>query len=214
MQAAVAAAMRTEPAQYIGRVAAVSGYSTQVELQPGIQEAPRAEIGSLVKVHARNVAVVGIISSMTIQAGGGERVILDLTLVGEVGTKGFHRGVAHFPVIGDDVYMAGATDLAYVFSQPELATLEVGTLYQDPAVPARLLADDLFSKHFAIVGTAGCGKFSALTCILREALKDRQHGHALVLDMHGEYERAFGALAEVIGAADLYLPYWLLSFQE
>lgn len=214
MQAAVAAAMRTEPAQYLGRVTGVSGYSTQVELQPGIQEAPRAEIGSLVKVHAQNVAVVGIISSMTIQAGGGERVILDLTLVGEVGTKGFHRGVAHFPVIGDDVYMAGATDLAYVFAQPELATLEVGTLYQDPAVPARLLADDLFSKHFAIVGTTGCGKSSALTCILREALKDRQHGHALVLDMHGEYERAFGAQAEVIGAGDLYLPYWLLSFQE
>jgi hypothetical protein len=32
MQAAVAAAMRTEPAQYIGRVTGVSGYSTQVEL--------------------------------------------------------------------------------------------------------------------------------------------------------------------------------------
>ena len=216
MQAAVAAAMQTEPAQYIGRVTGVSGYSTQVELKPGLHDAPRAEIGSLVKVRAQNVAVVGIISSMTVKPVGrdGEKTILELTLVGEVGDKGFHRGVASFPVIGDDVYLASATDLTYVFAQPELATLNVGTLYQDPSVPARLLADDLFSKHFAIVGTTGCGKSSALTCMLREALKDRQHGHALVLDMHGEYERAFGASAEVIGAGDLHLPYWLLNFQE
>ncbi len=96
----------------------------------------------------------------------------------------------------------------------ELADAECRHALSGPAVPARLLADDLFSKHFAIVGTTGCGKSSALTCILREALKDRPHGHVLVLDMHGEYERAFGALAEVIGAGDLHLPYWLLSFQE
>lgn len=216
MQAAVAAAMQTEPAQYIGRVTGVSGYSTQVELTSGMQEAPRAEIGSLVKVRAPNVAVMGIISSMAVRPAGkdGEKVILELTLVGEVGGKSFHRGVAHFPVIGDDVYLASTTDLAYVFTQPELATLNVGTLYQDPSVPARLLADDLFSKHFAIVGTTGCGKSSALTCILREALKDRPHGHVMVLDMHGEYHRAFGNQAEVIGAGGLHLPYWLLSFQE
>jgi hypothetical protein len=89
----------------------------------------------------------------------------------------------------------------------------VGTLYQDPLVPARLMADDLFSKHFAIVGTTGCGKSSALTCILRGALKNRAHAHVLVLDMHGEYHRAFGAQAEVIGAGDLHLPFWLLNFQ-
>lgn len=211
LQAAVAAAMQTEPAQFIGRITGVSGYGSQVELAPA--DAPRAEIGSLVKVRAQNVAVVGIISSMAVQPDG-KKVVLELTLAGEVDGKGFHRGVARFPVIGDDVYLASATDLAYVFTQPELTTLNVGTLYQDPAVPARLLADDLFSKHFAIVGSTGCGKSSALTCILREALKDRPHGHVLVMDMHGEYERAFGALAEVIGAGELHLPYWLLSFQE
>ena len=31
------------------------------------------------------------------------------------------------------------------------------TLYQTHR-SARLMADDLFSKHFAIVGTTGCGK--------------------------------------------------------
>ncbi len=67
LQAAVAA-IQTEPAQFIGRITGVSGYSTQVELAP--EDAPRAEIGSLVKVRAQNVAVVGIISSMAMQSTG------------------------------------------------------------------------------------------------------------------------------------------------
>jgi hypothetical protein len=205
-------------AQRIGRVVSVSGCNTQVELAAQIpgHSAPRAEIGSLAKIRAQNASVVGIISGMAVQPAGTqvEKVVLELILVGEVAAAGFQRGVAHFPCIGDEVFLAGGADLAHVYAQPALATLNVGTLYQDPSVPARLLADDLFSKHFAIVGTTGCGKSSALTCILREALKDRPHAHVLVLDMHGEYHRAFGAQAEVIGAGDLHLPFWLLNFQE
>ena len=205
------------PAQCIGRVVSVSGCSTQIELAPHIpgQPAARAEIGSLAKISAQNATVVGIISGMAVQPGArGEKTVLELILVGEVIPSGFQRGVAHFPSIGDDVFLAGSADLAHVYAQPAMSTLNVGTLYQDPSVAARLMADDLFSKHFAIVGTTGCGKSSALTCILREALKERPHAHVLVLDMHGEYHRAFGAQAEVIGAGDLHLPFWLLNFQE
>lgn len=206
------------PAQKIGRVISVSGCNCQIELAAATPGAvlPRAEIGSLARIRAQNVAVVGVISGMTMQPAGtqGEKVILDLVLVGEIQPSGFQRGVAHFPSIGDEVFLAGGLELSVVYAQPDMATLNVGTLYQDPSVPARLLADDLFSKHFAIVGTTGCGKSSALTCILREALKSRPHAHVLVLDMHGEYHRAFGAQAEVIGAGDLHLPFWLLNFQE
>ena len=205
------------PAQCIGRVVSVAGCSTQVELSPHIpgQPAARAEIGSLAKISAQNATVVGIISGMAVQPGArGEKTVLEVILVGEVVPGGFQRGVAHFPSIGDDAFLAGSADLAHVYAQPAMATLNVGTLYQDPSVAARLMADDLFSKHFAIVGTTGCGKSSALTCILREALKERPHAHVLVLDMHGEYHRAFGNQAEVIGAGDLLLPFWLLNFQE
>ncbi len=84
LQAAVAAAMQTEPAQFIGRITGVSGYGTQVELAS--EDAPRAEIGSLVKVRAQNVAVVGIISSMAVQPTGkdGEKDDPGTGLVGEV----------------------------------------------------------------------------------------------------------------------------------
>lgn len=205
------------PAQIIGRVVTVAGCNTQVELAPHIPGQPiaRAEIGSLAKIMAQDASVVGIISGMAVVPGQrGEKTVLEVILVGEVLPGGFQRGVSHFPSIGDDVYLAGGADLAHVYSQQLTSTLNVGTLYQDPSVSARLMADDLFSKHFAIVGTTGCGKSSALTCILREALKERPHAHVLVLDMHGEYHRAFGAQAEVIGAGDLHLPFWLLNFQE
>jgi hypothetical protein len=206
------------PSQKIGRVVCVSGCNCQIELLPAAPGAtpPRAEIGSLARIRAQNVAVMGVISGMSMQPAGaqGEKTVLDLVLVGEILGTGFQRGVAHFPSIGDEVYLAGSLELGVVYAQPETTTLNVGTLYQDPSVPARLLADDLFSKHFAIVGTTGCGKSSALTCILREALQNRPHAHVLVLDVHGEYHRAFGAQAEVIGAGDLHLPFWLLNFQE
>jgi DNA helicase HerA-like ATPase len=205
-------------AQKIGRVISVLGCNAQIELVPASPGAPmpRAGIGSLVRIQAQHVAVVGVISGMTMQTAGTreEKVILELVLVGEIQAASFRRGVATFPSIGDQVFLAGGVDLSIVYAQPGMATLNVGTLYQDPAVPARLLADDLFSKHFAIVGTTGCGKSSALTCILREALNNRPHAHVLVLDMHGEYHRAFGAQAEVIGDGDLHLPFWLLNFQE
>jgi hypothetical protein len=127
------------PARKIGRVIAVSGCNAQIELMPAAPGAapPRAEIGSLARIHAQNVAVVGIICGMTVQPAGtrGETVILDLVLVGEIQSTGFHRGVAHFPSIGDEVSLAGGRDLSVVYAQPDRTTLNVGTLYQDPAVP-------------------------------------------------------------------------------
>ena len=210
--------------QKIGRVVSVAGCTTTIEL--GLQSvgpnASRAEIGSLAKIHTQTANVIGIISALRVQPAAsmssGEKVLVELILVGELvsdGTKScFCRGVAHFPCIGDDAYLAGRDDLAKVYVQDNLATINVGTLYQEPSVPAHLLADDLFSKHFAIVGTTGCGKSSALTCILQQALVGHPYAHVLVLDMHGEYHQAFGSQAEVIRAGNLHLPFWLLNFQE
>lgn len=204
--------------QKIGRVTNVQGCAAQVELLAGTMP-PRAEIGAMAKIRTRTAEVIAIISALSAKPSPqGELVLLDLVLVGEIRDDGqglrFYRGVVHFPCIGDETFLAGGEDLSRVYVQADLATLNIGTLYQDPAIPARLMADDLFSKHFAIVGTTGSGKSSALTCILRQALQAHQHAHVVILDMHGEYHRAFGPQAEVIGARDLHLPFWLLNFQE
>jgi DNA helicase HerA-like ATPase len=212
------------PLQKIGRVISVAGCTTTIELGPHSSgpASPRAQIGSLARIRTQTANVMGIISALRVQAAtgvpSGEKVLVDLIIVGELVGDGpksyFRRGVAHFPCIGDDAYLAGRNDLAKVYLQDNLATINVGTLYQEPSVPAHLLADELFSKHFAIVGTTGCGKSSALTCILQRALAGSKFAHVLVLDMHGEYHQAFGPQAEVIRAGNLHLPFWLLNFQE
>ncbi len=212
----------SQPGQKIGRVTGVAGAVATIELDAAAptQTPPRAEIGSLAKIRTRTAHVVGIISALSQrhQPAGGQTIVVEIIQVGELIPDGqamsFSRGVAHFPSIGDDAFLASREDLAVVYSQGSAAALEIGALYQDPSVPANLLADELFSKHFAIVGTTGCGKSSALACILHRALERHQHAHVIVLDMHGEYHRAFGAKAEVFRPGNLYLPFWLLNFQE
>jgi DNA helicase HerA-like ATPase len=214
--ASPAPASRATPIK-LGRVVSVAGCMAQIELIDGA--APRAEIGCLAKILTQNAIVIGVISALKVEpAAIGEKVIVDLLLVGQLVLDGarlsFRRGVAQFPCIGNDAYLSDRQDLTLVYSQVQDATIEVGTLYQDPAVPARLLSNDLFSKHFAIVGTTGCGKSSALTVVLQQALAVHKYAHVLVLDIHGEYACAFGNQAEVISAASLHLPFWLLNFQE
>src|SRR4029079_14782166 len=105
-------------------------------------------------------------------------------------------------------------DYTRAVSNADAGAIEVGPLYQDELVPARLLVDDLLAKHFIVVGTTGCGKSSAVTCILRRVLTDYQHAHVVVLDVHNEYKSVFGEQAEAIDTSNLNLPYWLLNFQE
>ncbi|MFO1247648.1 MAG: DUF87 domain-containing protein [Alphaproteobacteria bacterium] len=206
---------RTTPIK-LGRVISVAGCVAQIGLIDGAAPAPRSA-GCLAKISTQNAIVIGVISALKVEpAAAGEKVIVDLLLVGQLALDGprlsFRRGVAHSPCIGNDAYLADRQDLTW-FTVVQDAALEVGTLYRDPRHPGPPARQRTF-KHFAIVGTTGCGKSSALTCVLQQALAAHKHAHVLVLDIHGEYSRAFGALAEVISADSLHLPFWLLNFQE
>jgi DNA helicase HerA-like ATPase len=81
-------------------------------------------------------------------------------------------------------------------------------------VPAHFLVDELFGKHFLVVGSTGSGKSCAITAILQRVLADHNHAHIVVLDVHNEYAQAFGDRVERITANNLRLPFWLLNFQE
>ncbi len=191
-----------------------------------IQDEARVEIGQLVKVPTPLATVVGLVSAVsapTPASGGGAEDIrlIEINLAGEVvddpkdGRLSFRRGVSHLPTIGDAVLLADRYDLTRVYTQPNVATIEVGSLFQDAAVPARFLVDDLLAKHFIVVGTTGCGKSCALTAILQQrVLEAHNHAHIVMLDVHNEYPTAFGDQAELIDPTNLNLPFWLLNFQE
>jgi DNA helicase HerA-like ATPase len=185
----------------------------------------RIEMGALMKIRTPHCFIVGVVSAISCpipetEADTQNQVMIELNLAGEIPidpksrTLTFNRGLSSLPSVGDCVYPTGRGDLELVYSQPGDATIDVGQLYLNAGVSARLLMDDLFGKHFIVVGTTGCGKSSAVCCILQSALKEHPSAHIVVLDIHNEYATAFDGMAELIDPANLHLPYWLMNFNE
>ena len=217
---------QTGVAPRVAHIVSVSGAQAVAILERTASASPvRVEIGATMTIPTPRATVVGLVSAVSVPlpdaAAGNDNVsLIELNLAGEIVVDQdssrlvFRRGVSSLPSIGDCVQLADRQTLALVYSQPECATIDIGTLFQNATVPARLLVDDLFGKHFLIVGTTGCGKSSALTCILRSLLPEYKQARVVILDIHNEYSAAFGEQAETIDPASLNLPFWLLNFQE
>jgi DNA helicase HerA-like ATPase len=213
----------------IGQVISVdgSGAAARLETSQAQAEAGLAslQIGSLVKMRPAGTTVFAMVKGLNIpeptdSEGGAEIRVMELELVGE-GTQApeggpvvFRRGVSFYPTLGDGVYAVSQEDLLQVYAQPSVSSVKVGTIYQDRALPAFVSVDDLLGKHFAVLGTTGSGKSCAVATILRAVLSQHREGHVLLLDLHGEYGHAFGDFAELLGAGQFMLPYWLLNFEE
>jgi uncharacterized protein len=221
---AAAAAVQSRPTVRVGHIVSVSG-AQAVAVIDKLPQVHRVEIGATISIPTPYASVVGIVSAVSVPmpdaASGSEEInLIELNLAGEILIDRrtlrhvFRRGVSNLPAIGDGVQLADRDTLTLCYSQPDTATIDVGTLYQHADVPARLLVDDLFGKHFIIVGTTGCGKSSALICILQSLLPEYRQARVVVLDIHGEYAAAFGNQAEVIDPSSLNLPFWLLNFHE
>lgn len=210
----------------LGRIVSVSGSQAIAVLQAeNSQDKQRVEIGTLVKVATPLATVVGIVSGLSspmpgTSGGDSDINLAELTLAGEIvinektGKPAFRRGLSSSPAIGDAIASASRQELECVYNQPGAQTIEVGTLFQDSAVAANLLMEELFGKHFLVVGSTGSGKSCAIKAIMRQVLKTHDNAHIVILDVHNEYGDAFGAKAECIRPKDLHLPFWLLNFEE
>ncbi len=217
------------PDRLIGRIVAASGAQAIVMLDPerggGVDNFSAPERGSLVKIRTSSGVAMGIVSAVSVPAPAEsleekEIRIAELELVGELEYSSdgkpirFRRGITTFPSLADDVYAARHTDLECVFGvDPEL-NVRIGSLHQDPSIPAYVLADELLGKHLAILGTTGTGKSCAVALLLRALLEKYKQAHILLLDPHNEYRACFGDAAEYIGPDKLRLPFWLLNFDE
>ena len=145
--------------------------------------------------------------------------LIEINLAGEIASTmhsrrlAFRRGVSSLPSLGDAIYLADKHDLTRIYAPPQVASIKIGSLFQDTAVPARLLMDELLAKHFIVVGSTGSGKSRAVTCILQRLLSEHgQCAHVMILDIHNEYSAAFGGLVEQINLDNFNLPFWMLDF--
>lgn len=146
-------------------------------------------------------------------------ITLHVELAGEVRPdthRGFvfSGGITQYPYIGAVAHRIRKQDLVTIYKSSDPSAITIGSLSQAPDIPAVVSVDALLSRHFAVVGTTGTGKSTAVTLILHLIAKHKLNQRVLILDPHNEYTSAFGSKANTITADTLDLPFWLLNLEE
>lgn len=210
----------------LGRVVCVSGSHVvmvweQRACVDSADEQERLQKGSVVKMKTPSTVVFALVASLTIpnptrSLDPSEAWLAELELIGERDgdAGGFRHGVHAFPTLGDAVWAADESDLSQIYGRPSPSAITLGTLHNERAGSMHVEPDLLLGRHFAILGTTGCGKSCALTLILRALLEKHDDAHIVLLDPHNEYQTAFGDHAELLGPDRLRLPYWILNSEE
>ena len=181
-------------------------------------------VGQLLSIKTQSVRVVGVVYAIeTVSNDWNEdadnHILLRVELVGEVGDDEdgdpvFSSGLSAYPHIGAIAHQIRQADLVAIFSNEDGNVVSVGALSQNRDIPALISVDNMISRHFAVVGTTGVGKSTAVSLLIRKIIDARPDIRVLILDPHNEFEHALPRHAIVIDEKSLKLPYWLYSLEE
>lgn len=190
------------------------------------------QMGSYITIPMNDRTLVGFVTGTgrqdVVAADLEPQLLMQIQLLGEIKGGRFARGVNEYPIVGDDVWVASASDFESIFGSFDqlLAgsdhpqSFVLGKFVLNPDYDVKVLGTELLSKHVAVVGNSGGGKSCTTAKILHE-LTDLQQSQVVMFDMHGEYRAAFSdedgqlnANVTYLGADDLVLPYWLLKYEE
>lgn len=178
-------------------------------------------VGKLLTIeagHSRSVALI-----YEAEAGGPSQpdvMLARVELLGEIrpveetGKAYFDRGIRTYPAVGAPAHEIDPPSLETIYKYEGQQTITIGTLTQDARIKATLQVQDLLQKHFAVLGTTGCGKSSAVALILDQVMKATDATRVLLIDPHNEYRSALRGSAEIISPSNLNLPFWLFNFEE
>jgi len=205
----------------LGRVIAVTGSQATADLTAAASGS-LPTIGALVGIRTAGALAVGTLCEIAAaDAAAGDqhaRVIGRIDLLGEIaevsGAQRFQNGIRAYPTIGSEVVPIGGAELRIIFGLENPDTVTIGELQQDASIAATIDAGEMVRKHFAIVGSTGSGKSTALALILRKVMQSHSDLRVLLIDAHNEYADCFEDRAQVFGAGNLKLPFWLLNFDE
>nr|WP_246748852.1 ATP-binding protein [Rhizobium setariae] len=144
---------------------------------------------------------------------------VELELMGEVrrqpdGSERFSTGISTYPYLGAHAHHIRSSDLVRIYDHGKSDVSIIGHLSQDENADAAVHMSSMLSKHFAIVGSTGSGKSTAVTLLLREAIASDPKLRVLILDPHNEFAAAFPESAVVIDTHNLDLPFWLFRLEE
>lgn len=180
-------------------------------------------VGRLITVRVGASRIVGHIHAIDTDGAwnptASNLLRIRIELQGEIragadGTERFFSGIETYPYMGAIAHRIRSDDLAAIYAADSGGTIRVGNLTQDSTIPALVAVDKLLSRHFAVVGTTGVGKSTALSLLLRAIMMARPEVRILLLDPHNEFAAAFPEQAVAISAGSLELPYWIFQFDE
>lgn len=181
-------------------------------------------VGQLLSIHAGNTRVVGVLFKIDSIGGSwssddDNELHIHVELVGEVfdndeGEPVFSSGLSAYPHLGAVCHRIRHDDLAAIFANDDGNVVTVGALSQSRDIPALISIDNMISRHFAVVGTTGVGKSTAVSLIIRKILESRPDIRVLILDPHNEFEHALPQHSLVIDEKTLSLPFWLYTLEE
>ena len=211
----------------MGRVVGCSGSKATVSAIAGKDGNGLAElwsVGRLISISVGDNRVVALVCSMETAASAwsesDENVMhIEVELVGEIrtglsGKAEFSAGITQYPYLGAVAHRMRSADLAIIYDPGVSDTAVIGKLTQDTSLGALIHIPSLLSRHFAVVGTTGVGKTTAVTLLLHKALKADPSLRVLILDPHNEFAAAFPTESVVIDTDTLDLPFWLFKLEE
>jgi DNA helicase HerA-like ATPase len=211
----------------LGRVVACNGAHATIAAIAENGETNLTElwsVGRLISISVGNNRVVAISYSMSTEKNewndrGDNEFRIEVELLGEVrvspdGREEFSRGISRYPYLGAIAHRIRAADLVRIYDTGQSESCVVGKLTQDEAIDATIHIPSMLSKHFAVVGSTGVGKSTAVSLLLNKAIEADPKLRVLILDPHNEFAAAFPEKAVVIDTDTLDLPFWLMRLEE
>lgn len=182
-------------------------------------------VGKMISVNLGSIRTVGLVyaigkSNRVWNTDEKNAIEVNVELIGEVrdmpapASPVFDRGVTQYPHIGAIAHRIRARDLRAVYDLAGRQSVTVGSLSQDDGIEACIAVDDTLARHFAIVGTTGVGKSTAVSLLLTKTLEARPDLRVLIFDPHNEFASALPDKSIRIDTNSLDLPFWLFRLEE
>ncbi|GAJ90914.1 DUF87 domain-containing protein [Agrobacterium rhizogenes] len=213
--------------RFLGRVVACTGSRATIAAvaeDGGTDLTELWSVGKLISISVGTNRVAALVYAMNTGSSGwgeGEDNVfrIEVELLGEVrvgpnGREEFSSGISAYPYLGAIAHRIRAADLIRIYDAGKDSSCVIGKLTQDESIDAAIHIPSMLAKHFAVVGSTGVGKSTAVSLLLHKAIASDPKLRVLILDPHNEFAAAFPKHSVVIDTDTLDLPFWLMRLEE
>ena len=135
---------------------------------------------------------------------------IDCGIIGSIVNGKFTKSIDIYPSTSVEISVIEDERFAQMISSKSGFKIGNFTNYDTEAM---IDGNKLLQRHFAIVGSTGCGK-SVTTTSLLEKLSGLKSSNVILFDLHGEYQGLDFVETVKIGNDGLAFPLWFMPFKD